>query len=123
MKGTAQLALNKTGVKMKVQLPQAIARYFAADRADPDAVAECFTDYAVVVDERHTYTGRPAIRRWKAAATARYQYTSTPIAAEQQGGSIVVTSRLTGNFPGSPVELRYRFELDGDRIAALEITS
>ena len=108
---------------MKVQLPKAIARYFAADRADPDAVAECFTEDAVVVDERHTYTGRPAIRRWKAAATARYQYTSTPIASEQQGGSIVVTSRLTGNFPGSPVELRYRFELDGDRIAALEITS
>ena len=108
---------------MKVQLPQPIARYFAADRADPDAVAECFTDNAVVVDESHTYTGREAIRRWKASATARYQYTSTPIASEQQGEKTVITSRLTGNFPGSPVDLRYTFRLDGDRIAALEITS
>jgi ketosteroid isomerase-like protein len=108
---------------MKVQLPQPIARYFAADRADPDAVADCFTENAVVVDESHTYTGREAIRRWKAAATARYQYTSTPIASELQGEKTVITSRLTGNFPGSPVDLRYSFRLDGDRIAALEITS
>ena len=123
MKGTAQLALNKTGVKMKVQLPTAIAKYFAADRADPDAVADCFTENGVVVDESHTYTGREAIKGWKASATARYKYTSKPIASEKQGGKIVVTSRLTGDFPGSPVDLRYSFELDGDRIAALEITS
>jgi len=108
---------------MKLQLPKAIARYFTADRADPNAVAECFTENGTVVDESHTYTGRQAIRQWKASATARYKYTSTPIASEQQGGKIVVTSRLTGDFPGSPVDLRYSFELDGDRIAALEITS
>ena len=30
-------------------------------------------------------------------------------------------SRLTGNFPGSPVDLRFFFELDGDKIASLEI--
>jgi len=33
----------------------------------------------------------------------------------------VVTSRLTGNFPGSPVDLRYFFRLEGDKIASLEI--
>lgn len=107
---------------MKVQLPKAIARYFAADRGDANAVAECFTENAVVVDENHTYSGREAIRRWKTSATARYRYTSKPIASENQGGKIVVTSRLTGDFPGSPVDLRYGFELDGDRIATLEIT-
>ena len=106
---------------MKLQLPKAIARYFAADRADPNAVAECFTENAVVVDENHTYTGREAIRRWKESATTRYKYTSKPSACEDQGGKTVVISRLTGDFPGSPVDLRYVFELDGDRIASLEI--
>ena len=44
-----------------------------------------------------------------------------PFAAEQQGAMTVVTSRLTGNFPGSPVDLRYFFKLEGDKIASLEI--
>jgi hypothetical protein len=107
---------------MKVPLPKPIARYFAADQADANAVAECFSENAVVVDENRRYTGREAIRRWKESATTRYQYTSRPIASEEQGLKTVVTSRLTGDFPGSPVNLRYTFELDGDRIAALEIT-
>jgi SnoaL-like domain len=106
---------------MRPQLPTPVARYFAADRDDGDAVAECFTENGTVVDENHTHTGRPAIRRWKESATRRYQYISRPIRAEQQGGKTVVTSRLTGDFPGSPVELRYVFELAGDRIASLEI--
>ncbi len=108
---------------MKVQLPKPIARYFAADQVDASAVAECFREDAVVVDEHHTWTGREAIKQWKESATARYKYTSRPIASEELGGKTVVTCRLTGDFPGSPVDLRYAFKLDGDSIATLEITS
>jgi hypothetical protein len=36
-------------------------------------------------------------------------------------GKLVVTSRLTGNFPGSPVNLRFFFGLEGDKIASMEI--
>jgi len=108
---------------MKVQLPKVIAKYFAADQADANAVAECFAEDAIVVDENHTYTGQEAIKRWKAGTTARYKYSSKPIASKEQGEKTVVTSRLTGDFPGSPVDLRYTFTLDGNRIAALEITS
>jgi hypothetical protein len=36
-------------------------------------------------------------------------------------GKFVVTCRLTGSFPGSPVNLRFFFELDGEKIASLEI--
>ena len=32
-----------------------------------------------------------------------------------------MTSHLEGDFPGSPLDLRYFFTLDGDKIAALEI--
>jgi len=34
-----------------------------------------------------------------------------------------VTARVTGDFPGSPVELRYGFTLEGASIARLEITA
>jgi len=33
----------------------------------------------------------------------------------------VVTNRLTGNFPGSPVNLEFVFRLEGNKIASLEI--
>ena len=71
---------------------------------------------------RGTHLQRPAaINQWKADASTKYQYTSEPFACEQKDGKIVVTSRLTGNFPGSPVNLRFFFELEGDKIASLEI--
>jgi hypothetical protein len=40
---------------------------------------------------------------------------------DQKDGVIIVTSRLTGNFPGSPVDLRFFFRLERGKIAALEI--
>ncbi len=106
---------------MTLELPKPIAAYFTSDKEDSEAVAECFAENAVVTDEGHTYRGRAAIRQWKADASAKYQYTSEPFACERRDGRVVVTSRLTGNFPGSPLDLRFFFVLDGDQIAALEI--
>ena len=111
---------------MSLELPEPIDAYFAADRAergDGEAAARCFTDDAVVRDEGSTYTGRAAIRKWKADSSNKYDYTSEPIGLEEQDGRIIVTSRVTGSFPGSPIDLRYFFGLDGDRIAFLEITA
>src|SRR5688500_5406907 len=106
---------------MTLNLPKPIAAFFAADKADGEAISQCFTEDAVVKDEGHTYGGRAAIKKWKTDASAKYQYTSEPFACEQKDGVSIVTSRLTGNFPGSPVSLRFFFKLDGDRIASLEI--
>jgi len=104
-----------------LDLPKPVADYFGADNSDGDAVSQCFTANAVVTDEGHTHTGRAAIKQWKTDASTKYQYTSRPFACEQKGEKTVVTSRLIGNFPGSPVDLRYFFKLEGDKIAFLEI--
>ena len=105
-------------------LPDPIAAYFAADQLGADAaIARCFTTQAVVKDEGRTYTSLEAIEAWKAAASAAYTYTSEPFALEQKEGACIVTSRVTGNFPGSPVDLRYRFSLERGLIASLEITA
>jgi hypothetical protein len=106
---------------MTLNLSKAIDAYFAADRGESEAVAQCFTEDAVVKDEGHTYQGRAAIKKWKADASARYRYTIEPLACEAKDGKILVTSRLTGNFPGSPINLRFFFQLEGDKIASLEI--
>ena len=104
-----------------LSLPKPIAAYFAADRGDGEAVSQCFTENAVVKDEGHTHKGRAAIKEWKTDASAKYEYTSEPFACEEKEGKTVVTSHLVGNFPGSPVDLRFFFKLEGDKIASLEI--
>ena len=106
---------------MTLDLPGPVAAYFAADKEDGEAVARCFTEAAVVKDEGRTHRGREAIRQWKEEVSTRFQYTSEPFACEQRDGTVVVTSRLTGTFPGSPVNLRFFFVVDGDKIASLEI--
>ena len=104
-----------------LNLPKPIAAYFIADKGDGEAVSRCFTENAVVKDEGHTHKGRAAIKAWKTDASAKYKYTSEPFACEEKDGTTVVTSHLVGNFPGSPVDLRYFFRLEGDKIASLEI--
>lgn len=107
---------------MTIELSGVIAEYFAADKkGNAEAISKCFTQNALVVDEGNTYTGRDAIRQWMANASTQYSYTVEPFALAQEGGRTVVTSHLVGNFPGSPVDLRYFFVLEGDKIAELEI--
>lgn len=107
---------------MSIELPGPIARYFAADkRSDATAIANIFTDDAIVQDERRTYAGRDAIQQWKIASSGKYTYTVDPFAIADEAGVTVITARLVGDFPGSPIDLRYRFSLDNDRIAGLEI--
>ena len=107
---------------MAITLPQVIQAYFAADKgSNLDAVAACFTDTATVIDEGKRHAGRAAIRQWISEASTAFSYTVEPFAMATEAEQIIVTSHLVGNFPGSPVDLRYRFTLEGDRIAALEI--
>lgn len=107
---------------MDVQLPIPIAAYFEADGSrDAGAVADCFSVDGLVKDQRRTHLGREAIRRWKAEAASSFAYTVEPFAIGVDGARTVVTSQVVGDFPGSPVDLRYIFVLDDDCISKLEI--
>ncbi len=106
---------------MPMSIPAPIAAYFAADRSNKSSIAECFTENATVRDEGKTYAGRSAIQDWKTNASRKYSYSIEPFAIESAGNDVVVSATVTGNFPGSPVDLRYLFALDGDKIASLEV--
>ena len=106
---------------MLIDLPKPIAAYFTADKGGSEAVVRCFTENAVVKDEKHVYNGVAAIKQWKADSSKKYSYSTEPFASEHKDNKTVITCHLIGNFPGSPVDLRYLFELKGDKIASLEI--
>lgn len=100
-------------------LPTSVARYFAND----DSLARAFTEDAVVVDEKHEHRGHAEISAWNASSNAKYNATAEPLRSSMDGDVLTVAAKVTGTFPGSPIELRFRFTLQGDLIRRLEIGS
>ena len=105
------------------QLPATIRSYLTAhDAGDVDTAVRAFTPSAVIVDNGETFRGTEEIRRFVAEAGAEYTYTSTLVSAERTDDAHwVAVKHLEGNFPGGVVDLRYRFVMDGDAIAELDI--
>ena len=79
-------------------------------------MVSCVASDARVFDEGRTYQGLAAIKAWKAETKAKFHHTMEPLGAQERDGKIVVKSRLTGDFPGSPITLDFAFELEGDKI-------
>lgn len=107
---------------MNIQLPASIATFFeVSNGADVSALERCFAGNAVVHDENHRHLGHEAIRAWLQEAKRKYVYTVEPLDATQQDSTVKVLARVSGNFPGSPVELTHVFRLGDGRIEELKI--
>jgi hypothetical protein len=107
---------------MPVQLPEPIRLYFESAKAhDADALDRCFSSEGVVRDENQIMRGLPAINSWRQANAAKYAHTVVPLEIAIRDGKTVVSTQVTGNFPGSPVMLDHIFELAGGKIVSLEI--
>ena len=105
-------------------LPKPIALYVEAENTgDVKLFDQCFAEDAVVRDENETHEGLGAIKEWKAETKKKYQHTVDPLRVSEKDGRFIVTNRLTGNFPGSPIELEFVFTLKDDKIVSLEILS
>ena len=106
---------------MKTELPPAIAAFFQAhNTGKTENFNDLFTPDALVSDEAHEYRGI-AIKGWIDEAIAKYKPTAEATAVAQAGEKTIVTAQVSGNFPGSPVQLRYNFTLKNGKIAALSI--
>ena len=107
---------------MTLSLPEPIANYFAADMAgDASALAQCFTADGAIQDEGGTFTGTAAIQQWNTQAKAKYHYSVEPLSVSARDSDVVVIGRVAGDFPGSPITLRYLFRVAGNKIVSLEI--
>lgn len=105
-----------------MKLPSPIQAYFDADnRGDDLALAQAFAPDAIVEDEGHTHTGRQAIAAWWRDAKDKYQATLEPLEMHEMDGGARVRAMATGQFPGSPAILSFRFRLDGGLVSHLEI--
>ena len=103
-------------------LPKPVAAYIEGSNAhDADGCVVWFTEDAVVRDEGREMRGSAAVREWMRAAIAKYRHSLEVLSSRTEGGNTVVTCRVSGNFPGSPVVLQHTFVLSGAKISLLEI--
>ena len=104
-------------------LPAPIASYFTMDRSKSFAkAAECFAANAVVRDEKRSIEGIPAIVNWKQESHLKYAYTAEPLSIIEDEGKHRVVVKVSGQFPGSPLNLTYVFRLVNNKISYLEIS-
>lgn len=103
--------------------PDAVSRYLrVAAEGDLEALLACFTDDAEVIDEGQTYRGHDEIREWRQAVTSKYTYAVTVLSSQPMDAEHhLVAAQLDGDFPGSTVQLQFRFGLRGGLISALAI--
>jgi ketosteroid isomerase-like protein len=105
-----------------MNVPAPIASFFHAFNAkDTDALLASFAPDALVTDEEHEYRGLAAIKGWFATVNAKYKPSVEATDLADNGGEIVVTTQVSGTFPGSPIRLHYHFTLKDGRVAALSI--
>lgn len=108
----------------RIPLPTEIEAYFQALRKqDAKAVALCFQEQASVRDEGKKHIGQVAIQRWMEEALHKYGFTADPLSARTEGLRWEVRALVSGQFPGSPIELKHLFHVEDGKLASLEVVS
>lgn len=105
-----------------IDLDTPISEYYAAcNGQDFDALVALFALDAMVEDEERIHRGAGEIRLWAERTQEEYGFTLVPLESRQEADRIVVSTKVSGTFPGSPIELNFAFRLAGDKISALTI--
>ena len=106
-----------------MELPKVVERFIETqNNYDSKAYTECFTESAVVHDEGKVHTGKDEIRHWIEHSNATYQSSMEPLGYEESGSIGLLTARVSGTFPGSPIVLKFHLRLINDLIDSLKVT-
>jgi hypothetical protein len=107
---------------MSLSLSPTLVTYFAAQNAhDIERLVDCFAIDAKVRDEGQDIVGRDNIRAWKERVRDKYNVAIEPLHSSAADGYELVTARVEGTFPGSPIELTYQFSVINGQIASLKV--
>ena len=105
-----------------LNLPKPLDAYFlAANRQDREAFIKCFAEDAFVKDEGKGRKGHVDIAAWNDAAVKKYNCSYEVVKFERTVQGADVTAKVSGSFPGSPIDLTYSFVLEHELIKELGI--
>jgi ketosteroid isomerase-like protein len=103
-----------------MNLPNIISDLLTAQKNfDSKAYAICFSETALVFDENETHKGQIEIEKWNEKTNEMY-HTQLEVLAFATN---ILTTKVAGNFEGSPIVLKYHFELKEGKIDRLQITN
>lgn len=104
-----------------MNLPRIIAELVKKqNNFDSAAYARCFTETAVVFDEGKTHNGKAEIEQWIDKSNKEYNATMEPLDYDKKEN--MLSAEISGSFPGSPVILKFHFQLSNGLIQSLKIT-
>ena len=94
----------------------------AQENFDSISYSECFSDDAMVFDEGKTHKGKDEIKNWNEKTNEEYKTKLEAIDVFNEGQITVLSTKVSGTFDGSPIVLKYNFEIKNDKISSLKIT-
>ncbi|WP_426278460.1 nuclear transport factor 2 family protein [Chryseobacterium sp. S-02] len=104
-----------------MNLPSIISELVKAqNNFNSHSYADCFTETAVVFDEGKTHNGKTEIENWIDTANKEYKAVMKPLDYNEKEN--ILSAEISGTFPGSPIVLKYHFELGDGLIESLKIT-
>lgn len=104
------------------ELPTCVREYFnSRNTFNAGSALAQFGDDAFVEDENVERHGRDAIEDWIEETQTKYHPRFEVQAAEHVGDSLVVTTLVSGAFPGSPLRIDHAFALSDEKISRLVI--
>ena len=106
-----------------MNLPKVISDLVnAQNNFDSTAYANCFSENAVVFDEGKTHNGRLDIQQWIDESNEKYKSVMKPLEYTENGTSSVLSAECYGTFPGSPITLKFHFDIVAGQIQHLKVT-
>jgi len=104
-----------------MNLPNVIAKLIRAqNNFDSAAYAQCFTETAIVFDEGKTHKGKTEIEKWIDKSNKEYKATMEPLDYNEKEN--ILSAEISGSFPGSPIILKFHFEIADEKIQQLKVT-
>ncbi|UFH33426.1 nuclear transport factor 2 family protein [Chryseobacterium sp. C-71] len=87
---------------------------------DSVAYADCFAENAHVFDEGKTHIGKAEIEKWIDKSNRDYKATMDPVAYDEKEN--ILSAKIAGTFPGSPLTLKFHFKIADGKIKNLKVT-
>lgn len=104
------------------KLPKVLAEFLSAqEKFDSTNFAKTFAANALVHDEGGKFRGTEEIKKWNEETNRKYQTVMEPLAFDESGKESILTIRMSGTFPGSPVIAKFYFVIKNNSIISLRI--
>jgi len=106
-----------------MNLPKVVADLVQAQNEfNSRAYTDCFAETAVVYDEGKVHQGRTEILQWITQSNEQYRSVMKPLDFRESGATGVLSTEVSGTFPGSPIVLQFHFEIRDGLIQTLKVT-